>query len=95
MSLLSFGLAVPLIWLAVFILVEASKLSLEQIIAGVSLCLATALLCNGVALTWAVKMYGSLEDDIVFGVSWIFWAGFVTICVTLCEIWRRIHYAQT
>mmetsp|Transcript_11502 Transcript_11502/g.19710 ORF Transcript_11502/g.19710 Transcript_11502/m.19710 type:complete len:289 (-) Transcript_11502:163-1029(-) len=88
-SILSFVVAVPIIWFAVWLIIETSKLSSNQIVPAAALALASAVFCDSVCLTWARGMYGNDSEDVMLGAAWILWGGAITLPCAFYEEKRR------
>ncbi len=64
---------VPTIWL----IQRMGGLRREQTVAGMALGSAVALICDGVAITWAPWLYGGVTPDLHRAGAWLLWtAGF-------------------
>jgi hypothetical protein len=64
---------VPTIWL----IQRMGGLRREQTVAGMALGSAVAIICDGVAITWAPWLYGGVTPDLHRAAAWLLWtAGF-------------------
>ncbi|MEI6159754.1 MAG: hypothetical protein WCP77_07970 [Roseococcus sp.] len=60
---------VPTIWLARLL----GGLRQDQIIFGMALGSGVAILCDGLALTWAPGLYGGVSEDLHRAAAWLLW----------------------
>jgi len=66
-----FAATIPAAWLLVETIAHAAKLKPAQLIPGVALGSATALLCDGVAMTWTPRLYGADLAGILPAAAWL------------------------
>jgi hypothetical protein len=84
-----FALAVPGLWAAVWITRRAARLGRAQLVEGVAVATAAALVCDGVALRWAPWIYGSADGSgLLPGAAWILWGAGVGILIAVAEARR-------
>ncbi len=72
-SLLTFIIAIPICWLSVWVSKKLARLAPGQTLPGIAIGLVAATLCDGIALTWGQRLYGSDPAQVTFGAAWILW----------------------
>jgi hypothetical protein len=80
---LAFAAAVPVGWLSVRLLQRAARLSPEQLLAGVCLVGALAMIADGVVLHWVPGLYGHDDTVLRFASAWLLWGYGVSIAIAL------------
>lgn len=74
-----FALSVPGAWLLVRSVRRVGALRTDQLVAGVAVADAAALICDGVAFTWFPGLYGAPDADLRLGAAWLLWGVGVTL----------------
>jgi hypothetical protein len=72
LTILLFIAAIPVGWATVWATRRAARLKREQLLGGVALGCAIAVLLDGIALTWT-QLYGHAGDDLVPAAAWLLW----------------------
>lgn len=88
-SLVSFAVGIPICWLSVLFSIKIAQLKAHQIVPGISLGLAVATFCDGVAITWLAPLYGTDRAQISLGAAWILWGVFAFILFAFIETYRQ------
>lgn len=91
-SIVSFVVAIPISWLAVRLIIKVVDLKIEQIVPGISLGLAVATFCDGIAITWMSGLYGTEPAQIMLGAAWILWGIFTFTLGGYIEVYRREYH---
>jgi hypothetical protein len=68
---LLFAATVPLAWGSVWLAVRVAGLRPAQVVPGTAFACAVAMLCDGVALTWAPGVYGGASARLALGAAWL------------------------
>ena len=82
-----FVLTVPAAWVLVWILKRAAALRTDQLVAGVAVASAAALLCDGAALTWTPFLYAADSASLLPVAVWLLWG--VGVCLALALVAAR------
>jgi hypothetical protein len=80
------GLAWPTVRLAA----RVGALRPFQVVPGVAMACAVAMLCEGIALTWAPAVYGGVSPRLALGAAWLLW-GVGAILLAAATTGRRRH----
>lgn len=83
-SPLMFAAAIPSAWLLVRLCQRTAALTPEQLVPGVAVASTAAMLCDGMALTWAPRLYGADAASILPAAAWLLWG--VGICFALAFV---------
>ena len=75
-------------WLSVWLIRVCGKLSAEQLIPGVAVVGAVAMMIDGAALRWAHEVYGSDETTVRLGAAWLLWGYGVSLAIALFKAAR-------
>lgn len=75
-----FALTMPAAWVLIWTLKRATALRTDQLAAGVAVASATALLCDGAALTWTPFLYAADSASLLWGVG---------VCMVLALVTAR------
>lgn len=86
---ISFATAIPIGWLSVLLTKRAAGLSSVQLLPGVSIVGAIAMMIDGVVLRWAPQIYGSSDTVIRYGAAWLLWGYGVSFAIALFLVARR------
>ena len=86
---ISFATAIPIGWLWVLLTKRAAGLSSVQLLPGVSIVGAIAMMIDGVVLRWAPQIYGSSDTVIRYGAAWLLWGYGVSFAIALFLVARR------
>ncbi len=78
-----FVLTIPVGWLLVSFTQRLGGLSPDQVVPGVMLFFAVALLFDGVALTWFPDLYGETAVQVRAGAGFIIWGAALTFIAAL------------
>ena len=80
---MAFLLAFPGGWLSVLLARWVGRLSAEQLLPGVSVVGAVAMMLDGAALRWFAPMYGSDDTTLRLGAAWLLWGYGAALAVAL------------
>jgi hypothetical protein len=80
---IAFAAAIPVGWLSVRLLQRAARLLPEQLLAGVCLVGALAMIADGVVLHWVPGLYGHDDTVLRFASAWLLWGYGVSIAIAL------------
>lgn len=86
---LLFAATVPLAWAAVWLAARVARLRPEQVVPGVAFACAVAMLCDGVALTWAPTVYGGASARLALGAAWLLFGVGAILVAALHTAGRR------
>jgi len=79
----AFAAAIPVGWMSVRLLQRAARLLPEQLLAGVCLVGALAMIADGAILHWAPGLYGPDDTVLRFASAWLLWGYGVSIAIAL------------
>ena len=83
-------------WLSVLLCRSVGRLSANQLLPGVALVGAVAMMLDGVALRWFSGIYGFDERALHLGAAWLLWGYGVAFAVVLVwQGWSRRQSAQS
>jgi hypothetical protein len=68
---LLFAVTVPAAWGSVWLAGRVANLRPAQLVPGTAFACAVAMLCDGVALTWAPGVYGGASARLALGAAWL------------------------
>ena len=68
-----FAASVPVAWLMVSLLIWVGRLRPHQVLAGVAVALAAAMVLDGIAITWLDRLYGDSASHVRGGAAYILW----------------------
>jgi len=68
-----FLLALPAGWLSVWLTKRVGGLSWDQLLPGVSVVAAVAMMMDGAALRWFSTVYGVNDTTVRLGAAWLLW----------------------
>ena len=80
-------------WLSVWLCKVVGKLSADQILPGVALVGAVAMMMDGAALKWFSSLYGFDEKILRLAAAWLLWGYGVAFAVALVWAARLRHQA--
>ncbi len=80
---IGFITSIPVGWLSVLILKRIAALSNEELLAGVSVVGALAMMIDGVVLRWAPVVYGEDSTTVRMGAAWLLWGYGVSFAIAL------------
>lgn len=78
-----FVASIPVVWLVVSLLIFLATLSSSQILSGIGVAVASASLCDGLAITWLGSLYGDNDLHIRLGAAYILWGVGLFLAVAL------------
>ncbi len=81
----AFVTAIPAGWLSVWLTRMAGKLSADQLLPGIAVAGATAMMIDGIALKWFPGVYGFNDKVMILGAAWLLWGYGVALAVAV--IW--------
>ena len=80
----AFAAALPLGWLAVWATRRIASLSPAQVLPGVVIACASAMLCDGIGFTWT-SIYGADHPDLVPAAAWLLWGVAIILVIAICQ----------
>ncbi len=80
---LGFLTTLPAAWISVWLTRFVGRLTAEQLMAGVGLVGAVAMMIDGVALRWLHSVYGPDETTLRLGAAWLLWGYGVSLAMAL------------
>ncbi len=83
-----FATTLPIAWLSVWLIRRIARLSADQLLPGVALVGATAMMIDGVALKWFPFVYGA-NPVVRPGAAWLLWGYGVSLAIALLYDGRR------
>lgn len=72
---------IPISYGFLFVTMKLGKLKLYELLIPVTIIAFTAMFCDGIAMTWFVKLYGKTHEIVHFGAAFILWGVFVGLCL--------------
>ena len=78
-----FVASIPVVWLVVSLLIFLATLSSSQTLSGIGVAVASASLCDGLAITWLGSLYGDNDLHIRLGAAYILWGVGLFLAVAL------------
>ncbi|MDW3647106.1 MAG: DUF5367 family protein [Bacteroidia bacterium] len=94
LSLFMFILAIPITYLAIYLSMLASKLSLSQMLEPLVIMTSSAIFLDGIALTWFQWIYHESVEIALHGAAWILWAGGIGLLLTFLHSKNRKELAN-
>lgn len=83
-----FALTVPGAWTLAWIGKRVGPLLPSQLVPGVAVACAAAMLCDGIALTWTPTLYGGASANLLPAAAWLLWGVGVIFAVALISARR-------
>lgn len=80
---IGFVTTLPVAWLSVWLTKAAGRLAPDQLLAGVAVVGAVAMMIDGAALRWFSGVYGSEPLAVRLGAAWLLWGYGVSLAVAL------------
>lgn len=80
---LGFATTLPMAWLSVWLVKKCGRLSTDQLISGVAVVGAVAMMIDGAALRWQHQIYGPDGTAVRLGAAWLLWGYGVSLAVAL------------
>jgi len=80
---LGFVTTLPAAWLSVWLVKICGKLTAGQLMPGVAVVGAVAMMIDGAALRWLHGLYGSDESTVRLGAAWLLWGYGISLAVAL------------
>jgi Family of unknown function (DUF5367) len=71
--LLLFGSSIPIAWVLIKISAIIGKIDGKDLLNAVAIMALTALLLDGVALTWFQSWYGLAQTGLLLAAAWLLW----------------------
>lgn len=78
-------------WLSVRLAKACGRLAADQLLPGVALVGAVAMMIDGVALRWLPDIYGSEETVVRLGAAWLLWGYGVALAIALLMARREVR----
>lgn len=78
-----FAVSLPVGWLSVVLTRYVGKLAPRQLLPGVGLVGALAMMIDGVALRWFPAIYGSDPAAIRLGAAWLLWGYGISLAIAV------------
>ena len=79
----------PVAALSVWLTKVSGRLVLDQLIIGVTIVGATAMMIDGVALRWFPNVYGTDPLAVRLGAAWLLWGYGVSLAIASAIVLRR------
>jgi Family of unknown function (DUF5367) len=79
--LLWFVASIPIAWVLVKISAVVGKVDGEDLLSAVAIMALTALLLDGIALTWFQGWYGLAQSGLVLAAAWLLWGVGVSLAI--------------
>ncbi|MBS7790806.1 hypothetical protein KTR66_12415 [Roseococcus sp. SDR] len=73
LTVLAFAGGVAFNWPTIWLVERLGGLRRSQIVAGMALGSGVAVMCDGLALTWAPWLYGGVSEDLSRAAAWLLW----------------------
>jgi hypothetical protein len=80
---IGFMISVPVGWLSVRLVRRLASLRHDELLAGVCLVGATAMMLDGLVLHWVPQVYGETPAVIRLGAAWLLWGYGVSFGIAL------------
>ena len=78
-------------WLTILLVRRLAALRPDQIVAGIAVTSATAMLGDGFALAWARPAYGSETADFLPAAAWLLWTYGLALALAFLIARRAVH----
>jgi hypothetical protein len=93
----SIGFAFSIIagWLSIVLIRWAAQLRPEQLLAGVSVVGAVAMMIDGAVLRWAPRIYGDDDTIVRLGAAWLLWGYGVCLALALIMAATARHKSES
>ncbi|BAY50688.1 hypothetical protein SAMD00079811_83190 (plasmid) [Scytonema sp. HK-05] len=82
--------SIPVAWVLVRVIAVVGKVSGEDLLSAVVLAALTAMLLDGIALTWLQGWYGLGQTNLLLAAAWLLWGVGVSLTVGYWESHRYI-----
>jgi hypothetical protein len=83
-----FATTLPIAWLTVRLIERVGRLAHDQLLAGVVLVGAVAMMIDGVALRWGPGVYASSDGTVRLGAAWLLWGYGLSLAVATYMVRR-------
>ena len=83
-TVIAFAASLPLGWMAVRATRRIAALTPAQVLPGVTIACASAMLCDGIGFTWT-SVYGAAHPDLVPAAAWLLWGVAVILVFGVCQ----------
>jgi hypothetical protein len=80
---LGFATTLPVAWFSVWLVKISGRLTASELIPGVAVVGAVAMMIDGAALRWQHQLYGSDETAVRLGAAWLLWGYGVSLAAAL------------
>lgn len=87
LTVLAFAGGVAFNWPTLWLVERLGGLRRQQIVAGMALGSGVAVMCDGLAITWAPWLYGGVSEDLSRAAAWLLWT--VGVGLVLAFIFER------
>jgi hypothetical protein len=78
---IGFITTLPIAWLSVLLTRSVARLSATQLLPGVAIVGALAMMIDGIALRWLPYVYSNDQMIVRLGAAWLLWGYGVSLCV--------------
>ena len=85
---IGFITTLPVAWLSIWLTRVCGGLRPGQLLAGVAVVGAAAMMIDGLALRWFSAVYGSDPLAVRLGAAWLLWGYGVSLAIALVMAWR-------
>jgi hypothetical protein len=79
--LLLFAASIPIAWVLIKISTVVGKIERESVLTAVAIMALTALLLDGVALTWFQSWYGLAQTGLLLAAAWLLWGVGISLAI--------------
>ncbi len=86
---IGFLTTLPMAWASVWLIQRFARLTTDQLMQGVSVVGAVAMMIDGAALRWMHGLYGADETIVRLGAAWLLWGYGVSLGVALVMASRQ------
>jgi len=83
--------SIPVLWVSVKVSATIGKVEGEDLLKAVALMSVTAMLLDGIALTWFQNWYGLEQTQLLLAAAWILWGAGVGLAI---GYWESRHYVS-
>jgi hypothetical protein len=80
---IGFITTLPIAWLSVLLTRSVARLSASQLLPGVGIVGALAMMIDGIALKWFPAVYSGDQIILRLGAAWLLWGYGVSLCVAI------------
>ncbi|CAN7474897.1 hypothetical protein LJR225_003262 [Phenylobacterium sp. LjRoot225] len=90
---LGFAASVPMAWLSVWLVRRAGRLEAAELVPGVAIVGAVAMMIDGAALRWSPGVYGDDPLAVRLGAAWLLWGYGLSLGLAYLMVARSLRHA--